>query len=317
MTMKIIKWDGKPIDKPGIYEIPLDDYHGQCCVGPSVSSSGLRKIFDPNSSPAHFWDESSLNPDHVEVQQSEAMILGRAAHHAILEEPDFDKFFIQRPATYEDDKGNEKPWNSNANVCKAWLKKQATNGLTVLTEPQVEKIIGMKRAILAHDHAPSLLRGHIELSFIWQDDETGIWLKSRPDAVPAYDATGTDLKCVSSVSDQFISNALRDRGYVQQAALVGEAFKQLLGVDLETFAFIFVEQDRPHCVRMESVAAEDYDRGWHGNRAALRLIRKCLDTGHWPGPQNSSGDGNAFALSAFARERFDRQLARINEELAA
>jgi hypothetical protein len=308
---------GTKVDKPGIYAMGIEEYHSQCCIGPSVSSSGLRRIFDPGSSPAHFWNEWSANPDHIEIESSEAMLLGRAAHHLILEEPDFDRHFVVRPETYTDEKGVEKPWSGNANKCKAWLKRMAESGLSVLTTAQVQKIHGMKTAILAHDHAPSLLRGHVEISFIWQDEETGLWLKSRPDAVPAYDATGADLKCVSSVSDLFISNALRDRGYVQQAALVGEAFKKLLGIDLETFAFVFVEQDRPHCVRMESVAGEDYDRGWHGNRAALRLIRKCLDTGEWPGPQNSSGDGNAFNLSQFARERFDRRLAQINEMVAA
>lgn len=308
---------GTLVDKPGIYAIGLTEYHGQCCVGPSVSSSGLRKIFDPNSSPAHFWDESSLNPNRAPQKDSEPMILGRAAHHQILEEPDFDKLFVLRPETYVDDKGTEKAWSGNANKCKAWLERMAKAGLTVLTTVQKEKVDGMQAAIKAHPHALGLLRGGVELSFIWQDEETGIWIKSRPDSVPLYDATSADLKCVGSVSDKFIANAMRDRGYVQQAALVGDAFKKLLGIDLETFSFVFVEQDRPNCVRLESVHPEDYDRGWHANRAALRLIAKCLKENYWPGPENRNGDGNFFSLSQFAREQMDKRLAQINEQVAA
>jgi hypothetical protein len=245
------------------------------------------------------------------------MILGRAAHHLILEEPDFDKLFVLRPETYTDDKGAEKLWSGNSTKCKGWLDRMAKAGLTVLTTAQMEKVKGMQAGIKAHAHALGLLRGGVELSFIWQDAETGIWLKSRPDSVPLYDATGADLKCVSSVSDKFIANAMRDRGYVQQAALVGDAFQELLGIELETFSFVFAEQDRPNCVRMESVHPEDYDRGWHANRAATRLIAKCLKENRWPGPENSAGDGNFFSLSSFAREQMDRRLARINEELAA
>lgn len=315
--MNIIKWDGQLISKPGIYEMPLEAYHGQCCIGPSVSSSGLRKIFDPNSSPAHFWDESSLNPNRAPQEDSPFLVLGRAAHHSILEEPDFDKLFVTRPETYVDDKGATKPWSNLAKVCKSWNEEQAKAGLTVLTSAQVEKIKGMTAAIEAHPHAPGLLRGGVELSFIWQDETTGLWLKSRPDSVPQFEATGADLKCVSSVSDKFIANAMRDRGYVMQAAMVGEAFRALLGVDLETFSFVFVEQDRPNCVRLESVHPEDYDRGWQANRAAARLIAKCLKEDHWPGPENRDGDGNFFSLSTFAREQMDRRLAQINEQVAA
>jgi hypothetical protein len=308
---------GTLIDKPGIYAMSLEEYHGQCCVGPSVSSSGLRKIFDPDSSPAHFWDESSLNPNRAPDKDSEFLILGRAAHHSILDEPDFDKLFVTRPETYVDDKGTEKPWSGNANKCKAWLARMADAGLTVLTTAQIDKVARMKAAIAAHPHALELLRGGVELSFIWQDEETGIWMKSRPDSVPAFSATGADLKCVSSVSDKFIANAMRDRGYVQQAAMVGEAFRVLLGIDLETFSFVFAEQDRPNCVRLESVHPEDYDRGWHANKAAARLIAKCLKENYWPGPENRDGDGNFFNLSTFARERMDRRIAQINEQVAA
>lgn len=304
---------GTLIDKPGIYSMGLEEYHSQCCVGPSVSSSGLRKIFDPNSSPAHFWDESSLNPNRAPAKENEAMILGRAAHHLILEEPDFDKLFIIRPEMAPDGRA----WNGNNKTCIAWMEEKRKAGLTVVTASQMEKVNGMKAAIEAHQHAPGILRGGVELSFIWQDEETGIWLKSRPDSVPMYEATGADLKCVGSVSDRFIANAMRDRGYVQQGALVGDAFKVLLGVDLETFSFVFTEQDRPHCVRLESIHPEDYDRGWHANRAALRLLAKCLKENYWPGPENRNGDGNFFSLSKDAREKMDVRLAQINQWVAA
>jgi hypothetical protein len=317
MNIRELK-DGELVSEKGIYVMPLKRYHEQCCIGPSVSSSGLRKIFNPDSSPAHFWLESSLNPNRIEPDETRAMVLGRAAHHKLLGEPEFEKHFVVRPETYTDKKtGDEKPWNGNATVCKTWLKAQAEKGLTVVTASEMEMIEGMKASIEADPIAPSLLRGRIELSFIWQDKETGIWIKVRPDSIPLFDATSADLKCVSSVSDRFIHKAINERGYVQQAALTGDAFKALLGIELETYSFLFVEQDKPHCFRMESVAAEDYDRGWHANRIALRLIKRCLDRNEWPGPKNRDGDGNFFNLSKDARERMDQRIARLSQELEA
>lgn len=309
---------GEIIREAGIYRMPLARYHDQCCDGPSVSSSGLRKIFSPDFSPAHFWLESSLNPNRVEPAETEAMTLGRAAHHLLLGEPEFDKHFVVRPENYTDAKtGDEKPWNGNSNVCKAWKEKAEASGRAILTAKQRQMIDGMGAAIQREPEALGLLRGHVELSFVWKDEATDIWLKARPDSIPLFDATSVDLKCTASVSDSAVHKAIDGRGYCQQAALVGDAFKSLLKIDLETFSFLFVEQDAPHCVRLESVAAEDYDRGWHANRLALRLIRKCLDANEWPGPKNRDGDGNFFALSSNARERMDRQMERIEQELKA
>src|SRR5262245_22938384 len=80
------------IDRDGIYRISLDEYHGQPCVGPSISSGGLRTIF--KQSPAHYWCYSSLNPDAEPKKESEGFVLGRAAHHLYLGEDYFSHLFI-------------------------------------------------------------------------------------------------------------------------------------------------------------------------------------------------------------------------------
>ena len=41
-----IEWDGKRITKPGCYKnVPMSVYHGDCTDGPSISTTGLKKIF--------------------------------------------------------------------------------------------------------------------------------------------------------------------------------------------------------------------------------------------------------------------------------
>jgi hypothetical protein len=60
--MVAIVWKGQQIGTAGMYrDVPLEKYHGAgICAGPSVSSTGLRKIV--NQSPAHYFDGSPYNP---------------------------------------------------------------------------------------------------------------------------------------------------------------------------------------------------------------------------------------------------------------
>ena len=52
---------GEKVTEPGIYDMPINWYHDDCCDGPSVSSSGLRTI--ELESPEHYWAHHPANPD--------------------------------------------------------------------------------------------------------------------------------------------------------------------------------------------------------------------------------------------------------------
>jgi hypothetical protein len=54
--------------------------------------------------------------------------------------------------------------------------------MTVLLPGQIEIIRGMHASLQAHPLITGgILDGAIEHSLIWQDEETGIWLKARGD----------------------------------------------------------------------------------------------------------------------------------------
>lgn len=304
---------GMIITEPGAYiGMPLEVYHGQPCDGPSISSTGLRKIF--NESPAHYWNTSSLNPDKEETPQTEALILGRAAHHLLLGEKDFGQYFVERPQKAPDGRD----WHGANKSCIAWLDDRANEGLTVLKHEQVDYVRGMELA-LANDPivAGGILNGDVEISLFWRDTETGIWLKVRPDTIPNASGDVADLKCVSSVDDDFIEKALGERGYHQQGALVAEGFHNVLPFELEHFNLVYVEQKRPHCVRIDEVAPEEIKAGAEENRWALRLFKHCLETGVWPGPKNFMGDGGLIRRKPWALKKAADRIAIIEQELAA
>ena len=311
MAFDVIKWDGEKIAKPGLYSgIPMEAYHGDLCVGPSVSSGGLRTIF--NHSPAHYFDASYLNPDAEEREDNAALILGRATHHLLLGEADFSKHFVIRPEEL-----NGKAWNSNRTDCRDWLNAVADERLTVLKGEQVTAIRGMSASLAKNSLVQAgILNGLIEHSFVLRDEETGAFLKSRPDAIPVDSGDVADLKTIADISDDGIQSAIGNMDYQVQGALVGMAFKAVLGVPMETFSLVFVEKTRPYCVRVKTLKPEDLALGEQQIRAALRLFDRSLKTGVWEGPSGAQSDAEFVEIKPFRKTAIQYRLSRIEAELS-
>ena len=303
------KWDGRTITAAGIYsDMPLADYHrGDICDGPSVSSSGLRKLW--NESPAHYWDTSPLNPNRADDPVPEHFITGRAAHHVVCGQAFFASEFIIRPGEYEDEKTGElKRWHNGSLVCKRWNTAAAKSGKTIITPEQTETIRGM--AVKLGECSlmqQGILNGLIERSIFWRDKETGLWLKARPDAIPSDSGDYADLKTTQSVLYLDLMRTLEDFNYEMQGALVMEGAKAI-GLEASTFSLVFVEKKRPYCVRVCTLEPDDIARGTKMNRVALRTLAHCLSANHWPGPGDDRADAETLMLSQRARERIDERI---------
>ena len=297
------------IAQNGIYVgVPMSVYHDALCVGPSVSSSGLRMIED--KSPAHYFAESYLNTDRDDddddevKKEKEAFLFGRAAHHLLLGEEAFSTLFVMRP----DKAPDGRDWNGNNNTCKAWLREQADAGRSVLTPRQIKAIRGMARTLSRHPLIQEgILNGLIETSMVWRDKETGVWLKSRPDAIPNDSGDFGDLKTTTSVNALDLMRTMGDCSYHQQAALVAEGFEVLTGHKMESFSFIFVEKTPPFCVRIVTLAPADIARGIEQNRYAIRTFAECCKTGVWPGPGDAE-DAELMELPKWKQDQIDRRL---------
>lgn len=306
------KWEGKPISKPGIYSgVPIDVYHGaNLCDGPSLSSSGLRKI--SNESPAHYWCESPYNPDRAEPKEKDAYIFGRAAHHLLLGEDDFSTLFITKPAMLKDEAcdanpGKSLPWHGGRNACKRWLKQQKLAGRTVLAESDLSAIRGIARALASHPLIDAgILNGAIEHTMVWRCKDTGVWLKARPDAIPNDAGDFADLKTTISVQGPDLARAIADYGYHMQAALIAAGWHALAGRDIASFSFVFVEKSPPYCVRIVTLRDDDLLRGERQNFVATKIFAECMAKGEWPGP--GGADAEYLSLPEYFQKRIDTQL---------
>lgn len=319
MKDKSIKWDGKQITKPGMYSgVPLDLYHkAEICDGPSISSSGLRKLNPDVGSPAHFYAQWDGNPNRAEDDdEKRAYVIGRAIHHLLLGEKFFAKLFVVRPPELPHYKTGElRAWHGNHIECKEWLEQQRKLGRASLSPQEVEVI---KQVCISVGNAPlykeGILSGLIERSLFWRDKETGIWLKWRPDAIPTSSADFGELKTTRSVLYPSLMQTLRAYAYYQQGALGRWGCREVLGMEMASFTFLFAEKDVPFCTRDVRLEDEDMQRGERMNRATLRIFADCMKKKRWPGPGEGNEGNERLRLSGAARERIDSILK--NEGLA-
>lgn len=286
-----IPWNSRPISQPGCYVgVPMHAYHSQSiCVDTSVSSSGLRRVLEENGgSPAHFYAESDINPNALEPEETDALILGRAVHHLLLGEKEFSAQFIIRPNQIPDENGVLRPWTGAGCSVKAredWKARAQATGRTVLTIDMVEQIKGMALTLGLHPLVrEGILSGRIERTIVWRDEVTGLWVKCRPDAIPTSSGDFADLKTTRSVQFQDVRRTIAEYAYHQQMALIREGAVRVLKVRPASFSLVFIEKKPPYCVRVVMLQDKDLALGEQQNRRALDLIASCIKAKHWPGP---------------------------------
>lgn len=273
--MKVLAYKpGTKIDKPGLYSgIPLEVYHGDITVGPSISSSGLRTI--EKQSPAHYYANSYLNPDREPEEPKDHFDFGKAAHTLYLGEDGFRESYAIRPDQWSD-------WRTNA--AKEWRDAQRAAGKSILVPNDIAALRGIARNLSAHPLVRSgILQGLVEHSLIWQDKPTGIWLKARPDIVPAADGVLVDLKTTTDASPEAVTRSVAEYGYAVQGALAGLGMKEVLGVKMTDFVLVWIEKSAPYAVNVSPVDMEWIYWAARQLRRAIDTFARCVETNEWPG----------------------------------
>lgn len=301
-TLRPMPEDGV-IREAGQYDIPMEVYHTQCCAGPSVSSSGLRKIL--LESPADFWAYSDLNPNAFEREETDAFTFGRAAHALLLGDEDFKARFAVVPAD-----APPKPTKpqmlaaTEGRVSKSAEERlmfwgpfmEANQGKTLLAEADLDEIMHIRDALRAHPIVPVLLEGQAEQSLIWQDEATGIWLKSRLDMLSL---TGdlADLKSTSQKDPRLLYRDIRIHGYDMQLGLGTMALEHVLGVPFTPEVYegqraallLFAYKKPPYHIMPVEVTFDALHWARLKCRQAINQMALCLKSGVWPGPMDGIG----------------------------
>jgi len=267
------------ITSPGWHDgIASDDYHsGTICDGPSISASGLKRI--ALDCPAMYWLDSPYNPKR-EAKESGALDFGRAAHALVLGEPAFDAEFVVSPhADYRKDEA------------KKWRAAQTR---TVVSAEDMRTIAAMVAEIKATRHVAYAFReGIAERSFFTKDQETGIWLKARPDWFPADPATRyiVEFKTAASVKPHKFGYQAFDLGYDIQAALMLDVVGAVLGARALGIAHVVQMKTAPYLVSLQYFTADQIAFGRTKYRAALRRFAECWERHKAGKPERESWPG--------------------------
>lgn len=289
--------DNGQVTEAGAYRMSMSLYHSQrVCPDVSVSSTGIRKA--ALHSPHAFWSTSDLNPDrYPPKEESDALILGKAAHCLILGDEVFAESFAYVPEdaprrpTATQVAAFEKNgfWSDAAKEGAEWWAKfdAEAAGRSLLTAEQVTKIGYMAENLAALPEAREALIGELtEISMIWQDDATGLWVKSRPDCIPSNGFDFGDLKTFSPKGGDMIiaaQRAITDHGYPVQMAMACEGAERIFGMSATRCALIFTQTSEPY----EPVPILLDEEALHWGRVLFRdglnKIAHGLKTGEWPG----------------------------------
>ncbi|TXT28129.1 MAG: hypothetical protein FD131_3262 [Rhodocyclaceae bacterium] len=245
-------------------DIPNEVYHAdRSCV----SVSGMKEIL---RSPAHF--QAYLQG--ANRKETAAMFLGTAVHARLLEPDLYASEYVVAPVSDKRIKEYKEFEIANANR-------------KILTPDQMAVIEGIAHSVGNHASATTLLRaGLVEHSIIWQDEETGIWQKIRPDCLCVDFDTGIclDVKKTTDASKAAFVRSCVNYDYDLQAAVYLEGLRQVFKRDFD-FVFLPVEETAPYGCALYGAPMEMLDRGQRRYRQALRLLKECRENGEWPGYQ--------------------------------
>jgi len=260
---------GAKVTKPGLYRTPLSHYHTQLCPGPSISSSGLRDIM---KCPQYFWRYSDLNPDAYERTTTAAMTFGSAAHAVLLGDEVFEDRFVISPFD-----------SFRTKESKEWRQTMIDSGKEILTEKDMVHIQEMAKNLKNEPiiHA-GLLQGETEISMIWQDRETDVWLKARPDLLPSSGML-SDLKTTTKSEPKACFYKTRDMRYDMQMALAAMGLRELLELETTDCALLYVENKEPYMTFVQEIGESDMAEAEIDVRGAINTFAECLKSNEWPG----------------------------------
>lgn len=208
----------------GIVDITNEQYH---------SSDGFSKsaLITYRNSPITFYKEYILK--QRENKTSDDMLLGTLVHTVMLEPNKIDKF-VPRPKINRQTKaGKEEFAKFNASV-------EESNAIAVDIDIY-QKAIDMCEAIRKNDVAMRIIASaEVEKSVYWQDSDTGLTFKSRPDIM--FGSIIADLKTCKDVSYKAFQRSCMDYGYFLQAGMCKLGLNAH-DIDFERFVFICVDKN--------------------------------------------------------------------------
>lgn len=252
--------------KSGVYSgISNADYHG----GPGLSVSVLKAM---QRSPLHCWAEY-LDPDRPPREETKALQLGTAIHAAVLEPDVFAARYVVAPQVDRRTKDGKTRWEE-------FVSSQPADAV-VLSADDFDTVQAVAGQVRQNPMAQVLLSsGEAEQSVYWEDAETGVLCRCRPDWLSR--SVCVDVKSTDDASPSAFQRSIMKFGYHIQAAWYLDGLRAV-GEKRGAFVFMAVEKSRPHAVGLYYADDDMLAVGRKEYRRLLAQYAECKRTGVWPG----------------------------------
>jgi PDDEXK-like domain of unknown function (DUF3799) len=292
------------ITAPGAYSaaaVPIEAYHGaEICPGPSISATGLKII--SQRSPLHYWWQSSLNPARPAQDEKRHFAIGKACHDMLLLGSRWPDFYHITPDGFS--RAKTKAMAEDIEAADAAIAA----GKTVLNADDAETVRSMAASLLRNSFArAALTNGEAEVTLAWQDKETGVWCRARPDFLPHKRKIIPDLKTAADGRPDAFARAIGSFGYHIAAAHYMAGIEAIYGERPTNWLHVVIEKEAPYAVSLYELPAEDIEIGEDLRRRALRTFADCLTADRWPA---YAADVTPVGLAGWARKAHAAMLER-------
>jgi hypothetical protein len=261
------------IPDPGLYEkTDFVDY----CAWRAANHSSLKRIEQSPAHAHHAWSQSG-------ARTTTALELGDATHAAILEP---DRWTAQYAKGPEGRRGTKK-WKEAL---------EAAEGRTLLRPEEYAAAERMRDHVHRHPTAGPMLQhandiGAIEVSWVWDDPETGVRCKARTDAMsrcPSGYPAVVDVKTTQDASERAFGRSCATYWYHTQARFYLDGLTALSPKERK-FLFIAVEKTPPYGIRIHELLPAEMEVARIAVDRWLRVWRDCEETNEWPGYPTTIG----------------------------
>lgn len=251
----------------GVYPgLSIEAYH----ASPGISNSGLAKV---DRSPAHYY-AWSIDPNRPPEPERAGQLEGSLLHCALLEPEEFDKRYVVGPTC-----------NRSTKLWKEWKEHNTKDGRIAIQGDQKDTaFLQAASARAIPDVAAAVTKGDREVSAYWNDPETGVLCRCRPDYVheSARGVVLLDAKTYSSADPWEFARQAARKGYHRQAAYYSDGYAIASGRPVLAFIFVVVETEWPYAVSAVMLDEASLAAGRALYRRNLNTYAECLKNNQWP-----------------------------------
>lgn len=228
--------------------------------------------------------------------EKKAWDTGSVSHTCLLEPRNVDNVVAIIPVEdFRTKDGNVPASPLGTADYKTWKKKHP--GKIHQTAKEFTAVQQMIKNVHAHEAAEMLYQHaiHFEYTIIWEDAETGLPLRARPDMICKFPAgfVVPEFKTTRSVKAWQFSRDAFDYGYHRQQAMYSEAVEALFGPVIR-FPFICSDKKPAYQCEVYTLSQRALELGREENRIIRRDFLRRLEEQDWH--SESWGEGREVDL---------------------